>query len=240
MIHFIEEVSSTNDIARNERYREGDIIWAERQTAGRGQRGNSWTSHEGDSLTFSLILEPMFLPIARQFLLSKVIAVALCDTFSELGIECRIKWTNDIYVGDKKLCGILIENSVVGATLRRCVVGVGINVNQKSFDESLPNPISIAQAVGKKIERKAILESFHKNAMKLYAQLQDGKGQEIELRYHNLLYRLEEQHPFRLADGTIFIATIKGVEPSGELVLLTKDGKILRYAFNEINFVLKK
>ena len=100
MIRRIEQTTSTNDDARSPEYRHGDIVWAERQTAGRGQRGHTWTS-TSESITFSLVLEPTFLPIAEQFLLSEVVTLALTDCLAGFGIDTRIKWTNDIYFGDR-------------------------------------------------------------------------------------------------------------------------------------------
>ena len=91
MIYRIEETTSTNDDARDAKYRHGDIVWAERQTAGRGQRGHTWTSAEGENLTFSVVLCPRFLPVGEQFLLSEAVALALTDTFAQAGIETRIK-----------------------------------------------------------------------------------------------------------------------------------------------------
>ena len=111
MIRHIRETTSTNDEARDAQYRHGDVVWAERQTAGRGQRGHAWTSPEGENLTFTLVLEPRFLPVGEQFLLSEAIALALVDTFAAFGIDTRIKWTNDIYAGDRKLVGMLIEHN---------------------------------------------------------------------------------------------------------------------------------
>lgn len=146
MIYRIAETTSTNDDAKRPEYRHGDIVWAERQTAGRGQRGHSWTSPEGENLTFTLVLEPVFLPVGEQFLLSETVTLALTDTFASFGIDARIKWTNDIYVGDKKLVGILIEHSYSGPTLARTIAGIGINVNQRAFDPALPNPVSMAVA----------------------------------------------------------------------------------------------
>ena len=173
MIHRIEETTSTNDDARDAKYRHGDIVWAERQTAGRGQRGHSWTSAEGENLTFSLVLEPRFLPVGEQFLLSEAVALALTDTFADFGIDTRIKWTNDIYVGDRKLVGILIEHSYTGPTLGRSVAGIGINVNQRVFDPALPNPVSLAQAGGRKFNRSRLLETFLVRCLRRYAQLDE-------------------------------------------------------------------
>ena len=176
MIHRIEETTSTNDDARDAKYRHGDIVWAERQTAGRGQRGHTWTSPEGENLTFSMVLEPRFLPAGEQFLLNEAVALALTDTFAQFGIAARIKWTNDIYVGDRKLVGILIEHNHAGASLSRTIAGIGINVNQTAFDPALPNPVSLAQAGGRKFNRSRLLETFLVRCLRRYAQLERGEN----------------------------------------------------------------
>ena len=176
MIHRIEETTSTNDDARDAKYRHGDIVWAERQTAGRGQRGHKWSSAEGLNLTFSLVLEPRFLPAGEQFLLNEAVALALTDTFAQFGIAARIKWTNDIYAGDKKLVGILIEHSYSGQTLARTIVGIGINVNQTEFDPALPNPVSMAMVAGRTFDRGEVLEAFRRQIGIRYAQLELTNG----------------------------------------------------------------
>ena len=143
MIHYFEQLTSSNDEATLPHYREGDIIWAERQTAGRGQRGHTWQSNEGENLTFTALLEPTFLPPSEQFSLLQVVALAMADMLSEYGIEAKIKWTNDIYVGNKKLVGILMEHKLHGSQIGRTIAGIGININQTEFDPSLPNPTSM-------------------------------------------------------------------------------------------------
>ena len=160
MIYHFDITASTNDDARDEKYREGDVVWADFQTAGRGQRGHEWHSRKGENLTFSAVLEPLFVPIAEQFSVSEVVALSLVDMLAEYGIEARIKWTNDIYVGDKKLVGILIEHSLASTSLRRTIVGIGINVNQKEFDSALPNPVSMTQLLGKEFDLERVLECF--------------------------------------------------------------------------------
>ena len=119
MIYRFDTLTSTNDEARDARYRHGDLILAERQTAGRGQRGHTWISPEGTNLTFTLVVEPTFLAARDQFLLSEVVALALGDCLDRFGIPTRIKWTNDIYYGDYKLVGILIEHFYSGSRLQR-------------------------------------------------------------------------------------------------------------------------
>ena len=239
MIYRIDETTSTNDEARDAKYRHGDIVWAERQTAGRGQRGHSWTSPEGQNLTFSLVLEPRFLPVGKQFLLSEAVALALTDTLAQAGIETRIKWTNDIYAGNRKLVGILIEHSYSGPTLARTVVGIGINVNQKEFDPALPNPVSMAVAAGRTFDRSEVLETFRKRLETRYAQLERGDAEALQRDYRERMYGLGEQRTFRHPDGTPFEAVIEGVRPSGELLLRHVGGPLREYLFKEVEFVVK-
>ena len=101
------------------------------------------------NLLFSVVLCPTFLPAGEQFLLSQAVALALVDTLGTCGIDARIKWTNDIYAGDRKLVGILIEHHLAGGRLARTVAGIGINVNQTEFDPALPNPTSMALEAGR-------------------------------------------------------------------------------------------
>ncbi len=239
-IHRITETSSTNDLLRDAKYRHGDVVWAERQTAGRGQRGHTWISPEGENLTFSVLLEPRFLPVGEQFLLSEVVALALCDEFADLGIDARIKWTNDIYIGDRKVVGILIEHNYSGATLTRTIVGVGINVNQTVFDPQLPNPTSLALAAKRSFRREEILDGFLSHLMIRYAALEQGDTALLQRDYHTRLYRLGESHCYRLPDGRLFDAVLEGVRPSGELLLRQDDGMLGEYLFKEVEFVLAR
>lgn len=240
MICHIPSTTSTNDEAREAKYRHGDIVWAEHQTAGRGQRGHTWISPQGENLTFSLVLEPHFLPVGEQFLLSETVALALTDTFATYGIDTRIKWTNDIYAGDRKLVGILIEHNYSGGTLSRTIAGIGINVNQTRFDPALPNPVSMAVATGLTFDRRQVLETFHARCMDRYARLERGLKEELQHEYRRQMYRLGERHPYYLPDGTLFHAAIEGVRPSGELLLRRDDATLGEYRFKEVEFVLKK
>ncbi|MDO4758203.1 MAG: biotin--[acetyl-CoA-carboxylase] ligase [Rikenellaceae bacterium] len=240
MIYHFEEVTSTNDIAREAKYRHGDIVCAERQTAGRGQRGHTWVSPEGKNLTFTLVAEPRFLAAAEQFALLQVAALSLVDTFARFGIETRIKWTNDIYHNDQKLVGILIEHFYAGAKLNRTLIGIGINVNQEAFDPTLPNPVSMYQIAGKQFDRKEVLATFEECFAARFLQLEKGVHTALQKAYHEALYRRGRLQLFRLPDGEEFQATILGVEPQGELRLQDAEGKISAYRFKEVEFVVKK
>lgn len=238
MIHRIARTTSTNDDARRPEYGHGDVVWAEEQTAGRGQRGHAWSSTPGENLTFSVVLEPTFLPASEQFLLSEAVALALTDAFARYGIDARIKWTNDIYAGNRKLVGILIEHRYAGAALNRSIAGIGINVNQQAFDPALPNPVSMAQLTGQSHNRSEVLDTFLACLYARYAQLEGGEKQRLQEDYRARMYRLGEQHPYRLPDGTLFRAVLEGVQPSGELLLRHADGTQHAYLFKEVEFVI--
>ena len=238
MIYHFDTTASTNDDARDEKYREGDVVWADFQTAGRGQRGHEWHSRKGENLTFSVVLEPTFVPIAKQFSVSEVVALSLVDMLAEYGIEAKIKWTNDIYVGDKKLVGILIEHSLAPTSLRRTIVGVGINVNQTEFDASLLNPVSMAQLLGKELDAEAVLKCFLTHLQRNYELLREGGAEALHDRYNALLYRKNEYHTYALPSGEKFSAKIIGTAPSGALRLEDKSGNTKDYLFKEVEFII--
>ena len=238
MIYHFDITASTNDDARDEKYHEGDVVWADFQTAGRGQRGHEWHSRKGENLTFSTVLEPQFVPIAEQFSVSEVVALSLVDMLAEHGIEAKIKWTNDIYVGDKKLVGILIEHSLVPKSLRRTIVGVGINVNQTEFDSALPNPVSMAQLLGKKLDAEGILKCFLKHLQLNYELLRKGENEALHERYNSLLYRKNEWHTYALPSGERFKGSIRGTAPSGALCIEDERGTTKDYLFKEVEFVI--
>ena len=243
MIYHFDITASTNDDARDDKYREGDVVWADFQTAGRGQRGHIWHSQKGENLTFSVVLEPTFVPIAEQFSVSEVVALSLVDMLAEYGIEAKIKWTNDIYVGDKKLVGILIEHSLASTTLRRTIVGVGVNVNQTEFDPSIPNPVSMAQLLGRHLDAEEVLKCFLKHLQENYEELRKNKNSSncqfaLHERYNSLLYRKNEYHTYALPSGEKFSAKILGTALSGALRLEEKNGDVKDYLFKEVEFII--
>ena len=238
MIYHYNITTSTNDDARDAKYRDGDIIWADFQTAGRGQRGHSWESRAGENLTFSVVLEPTFLPVAEQFVLLEAVALSLHDFFALYGVATSVKWTNDIYVGDRKAVGILIEHSYSGGKLARTVVGIGININQIEFSEDIPNPVSLSLLTGKKYDLEELLSTFEKCLAVRYSQLKNGEWDTLQSDYHSVLYRRDEQHIYALPDGTRFKGIIRGVKPTGDLVVEHENGEKKSYLFKEIEFVV--
>ena len=239
MIYRFDTLGSSNDEACKPQYVEGDIILAQCQTAGSGQRGHTWESREGENLTYSLLLEPQFLPPSEQFLISECVALGVCDALLHYGIEAQIKWTNDIYIGDRKLAGILIEHKLQGSALARTVAGIGLNVNQKAFSDDLPNPISMAQATGREFDREEVLQTVATSLMARYEQLREGGAKELQTYYHQRLYRLGQEHCYALPDGSRFRGIIRGVEPTGALRIENERGELLSFLFKEVEFVIQ-
>ena len=178
------------------------------------------------------------MPIAEQFSVSEIVALSLIDMLADYGIEAKIKWTNDIYVGDKKLVGILIEHSLAPTTLRRTIVGVGINVNQREFDPSIPNPVSMAQLLDRELDAEQVLQCFLNHLQRRYQQLREGGAEALHSRYNDLLYRRDEYHTYALPNGERFSAKILGTAPSGALRVEDEEGCVKDYLFKEIEFVI--
>lgn len=156
----LEETTSTNNYLRGlvgkESLPEGSIVVTEYQTAGRGQVGNTWESEPGKNLMFSIILYPDFLPANRQFLISQIAALSVKETLDAYVDGITVKWPNDIYWRDKKICGMLIENDLTGHSLYCSVIGIGININQREFLSDALNPVSLVQiTVGNMTRRKS-------------------------------------------------------------------------------------
>ena len=237
----LKEVESTNVYVRQllnqEEVPEGSIIVADNQTAGKGQPGNTWETEAGCNLTFSLVLHPDMVPSNRQFLISQITALAVKDALEKQISPIKVKWPNDIYYKDKKICGILIENDLMAKHIITSILGVGININQPFFRSDAPNPISLYQLLGKQVDRNEVLSAFVKALFFYYTQLIKGEESKIQQLYLNSLYRGKGIYPYTDSKGS-FDALIKAVEPDGHLVLKDTKGQIRRYIFKEVSFVL--
>lgn len=238
MIYRFSTLASSNDEAALKRYTEGDVIVAESQSAGRGQRGHRWESEVGQNLTFSLVLEPTFVAPANQFLLSEAVALGVVDMLDGYSIGAKIKWTNDIYVGDRKLAGILIEHKLQGASLAHTIVGIGLNVNQRDFPSDLPNPVSMVQLRHFEFDRDEVLDRLVKTIMARYEQLRSGEDEPLQQDYHNRLYRLGMLDWYALPSGRRFRGTIMGVRPTGALVIENEKRERSEYLFKEVEFTI--
>lgn len=237
-IEYLDEAGSTNDVARDARFGHGSVVATDTQTAGRGQKGNSWLSAPGENLTFSVVLTPTFLPVACQFLLSEAVSLAIADTLEQYGIDARIKWPNDIYADGRKIAGILIENDVKGSVMSRSIAGIGLNVNQTAFDPRIPAPASMKLAAGRAFDRQEVLAAFLDRLDGRYSALADGDSTEIEADYHRRLFRVNEPAIYSTPGGGRFTGTIRRVRQNGELIVEHTGGGMHSYLFKEIEFVL--
>ncbi len=237
----VEETHSTNSLLREWLEREAlpncSVIVADFQTAGRGQVGNVWESEKGKNLTFSLVLYPQTLPVKQQFLISQMAALSVKETLDAYTEGISIKWPNDIYWRDKKICGMLIENDLAGHNLLRSVIGIGINLNQAVFCGDAPNPVSLWQILRQEVDQEVVLRQFLSRFEAYNQILLAGEKALIHARYMEVLYRREGYHSYTDAQGA-FSAQIYGIEPTGHLLLQDTEGTIRRYAFKEVSYCL--
>ena len=236
----LDRAGSTNKYAQlllNEsKAGEGTIVWTMEQVKGRGQGENTWLSQAGMNLTFSLVLEPFFLSPDRQFSLNKAVALAVLNSVKRdmpVGIAMTIKWPNDIYAGDRKIAGILIEHSILGSFIKNSVVGIGINLNQEEFPVSIPNPVSLKQLTGSDFDAKKILERTCANLSIEYSRLGNAEFQAIDAEYNSNLYGCGKDIEFTTG-GSSFIGCIQGVDDYGRLVVITVDGILRKFSHGEI------
>ena len=217
------------------------LVTADFQTAGRGQAGNSWESEAGKNLLFGLLFHPREVEANRQFILSQAVALSICETLSDYTEDIRIKWPNDIYWKDKKICGILIENDLSGHHIRRSIAGIGININQEVFNSDAPNPVSLKQITGKEHDRYEILAHILRRVQIYYNSLQMEDfavySDEISTRYARSLFRRRGLHPYEDANGK-FLARLLRVEQDGRFVLEDEGGSEREYLFKEVQYIL--
>jgi BirA family biotin operon repressor/biotin-[acetyl-CoA-carboxylase] ligase len=214
----------------------GDACFAHQQTAGRGQRGKTWQTGEGQNMALSIIIRPHRLRAANQFYLSAAVALGSFDFFNKYaGDETKIKWPNDIYWRDRKAGGILIENVFRDKSWKWAIAGIGININQAKFSKELKNPVSLKQITGKEFDVEALAKELHKAIMKRVDHLEASTYKKILQEYNQHLYKLNEK--VKLKKGSmVFTTTVKGISSHGEL--LTEDTMRRHFAFGEIEWIL--
>ncbi|MBQ4230470.1 MAG: biotin--[Salinivirgaceae bacterium] len=238
----VSETLSTNELLKNladrEPLPEGYTVVAVAQTAGRGQIGASWESQPGQNLTFSVLLRPDFLKADRMFMISKVVSLAIADYLQSTGGIFKIKWPNDIYHFDSKICGTLIENQLMGDHIVYSRVGIGLNVNQEAFISDAPNPVSMFNIFDKKFDLTEELPKLLQQIGLWYQMLADGWEDKINETYLERLYRRGEQHEFVTSGGERFGGRIETVEPNGRLIVDTDNGQ-RQFWFKEVAFADK-
>lgn len=235
-------VDSTNNflkelLSKSEPLPEGTVIMADEQFSGRGQQQNSWQSEPGKNLTVSLLLKPGFILLYQQFYLNMAISLAIYHTLTNyLTDGISIKWPNDVYYKNQKIGGVLIENTIVGHHFKHSVIGIGLNINQQSFEGILKHKAtSVFQILNKELDLEPLLSSLCSQIESLYLQLKSHKHVFLLQNYINKLYQREERALYR-QNGEVFEGIIKGVTEIG-LLQLERNGKIELYNFKEIEFL---
>lgn len=263
----IPEAASTNSwVASYSGETDKDfMVYAVAQTAGRGQRGNSWESEPGKNITASALLHPVGIIPARQFIISEAVALAVTDLLAEIGIDAMVKWPNDIYVGDRKICGILIEHSIMPGKILRTIAGIGINVNQQIFRSDAPNPVSVVQLTGAThdipslvkrlathLERRMEISRNEEVAKSVSSEVENDRAGNLGINGDKgNLSSLHEEFMQKLwrGDGSLYPffdrkvneeikASVLRVAPDGMLTLKIEDGEERTYVFKEIEFLL--
>lgn len=240
-IHFLPECHSTNDVAlewiKKKKLMEGTVVICKSQTEGKGQRGNNWVTESGKNLTFSLVLKPDFLDVSEQFLLNMALSNSIRKFFQEYIPQLKVKWPNDLVVpGFGKIGGILIENILFRGTWEYAVVGIGININQQSFD--LPTATSLNVLTGSHFDLEELFRLLITQIEQGYILLKKKKFKEIQEEYLHHLYLKNQLSNFS-ADGMTFSGTISGIDSQGRLEIIAQTGNIISFDLKTIRFLEK-
>lgn len=244
-MHFIllEEVDSTNSYValHASELEDMTMVIADSQTAGRGQRGNSWESERGKNLTMTLFCRPAGIHPRDQFAISEAVAIAVADYLEDEGIKASVKWPNDIYAGDRKIAGILIEHSVTSTAIEHTRVGLGLNVNQTEFLSDAPNPVSMAQLTGRAFDVSRVAAALGGRLERRLAQTADpALRTDLHVEFMARMWRFDgKPWPFRRRDtGEVFDGIISDVARHGQ-ILITNDatGQTEAFWFKEVEFL---
>jgi len=240
----LDTVGSTNDYMLDKIKvgvisEEGTVIIANEQSAGKGLENNEWESEAGKNLTISILLKPGFLKADQQFQLTKIISLAVYDFIRSYlpNEQIKIKWPNDIYVGNKKIAGILINNTIKGKEIMFTVVGIGININQRTFSSGAPNPVSIWHYLNCDLKLKFCLKNVLSHIENRYQQLNNNETYQFHSDYKKALYRLNDYNLFKY-NNSMISARITGVNEYGQIQLMQKNDMEIICDLKEIEFII--
>ncbi|MCL2683385.1 MAG: biotin--[acetyl-CoA-carboxylase] ligase [Bacteroidales bacterium] len=238
-----DQLDSTNNYAKNlikeEKAEDGQVIYAVLQNAGRGQASNVWESEAGKNLTFSLIVEPKHIEPRHQFLISQAVSVGIANYLKFIinNERIHIKWPNDIYVGTKKIAGILIENTIRNNKILFSIIGVGLNVNQTEFSKNAGRPTSLSLITKKQYDLEIMLNQLATCIENVLNDSQYDDGENCQNKYLQRLLFLNEEREYEVR-GEKNIGKIIGVSEFGFLQIQTKNGAILECDIKEIVYIL--
>ena len=218
---------------------DGDVIWAHEQFAGRGQHNHTWVSEADMNLTFTVILRPCFVAPDRQFLLNKIVSLAVVDFLRDSLVNdpASIKWPNDIYIGNLKIGGILIENKIMGSILETSIAGIGVNINQTHFTQDIPNPASMIQFLHRETSLKDALLMICRCLDRRYNTLKEIGPASLDLDFDQHLLGIGQWRKF-ICHADQLEGKIKGVNNLGQLLIETRMGQVMCFNHHEVEYVL--
>jgi BirA family biotin operon repressor/biotin-[acetyl-CoA-carboxylase] ligase len=234
-IIYLKQIDSTNNYLKNH-FETGLVVYTDKQTNGRGQRLNKWESEAKKNILMSVAVSHHLLKTEQHFFLSKAVSLAVFDFLSEYITKVKIKWPNDIYVSNKKIAGILIENSIRGSYISNSIIGIGINVNQNNFPAYIPNPISLSSLTGQSYAPEYLLKVLIQKLNNRYKQIEMKQFKKLSSAYIEHLYLYKTESLF-LIDQKKIKARIINIEDNGRLVLQFADNNTKSFAFKELSFI---
>jgi BirA family transcriptional regulator, biotin operon repressor / biotin---[acetyl-CoA-carboxylase] ligase len=216
---------------------DGTVVCVEFQYAGRGQGKNVWESEAGKNLLLSIKVYPSFLKAYDQFYLSKIVSLAVADFVVLFTDKVSVKWPNDIYCGNKKISGILIENSLERDFIKESVIGIGININQEKFISGAINPVSLKQLTGEHYDLDEMLDIFVSIFDYRYQMLKESDLDTIDENYFEILFKNGVLSKFKANDKE-FLGTITHVDKTGELHITLESGEVMTFLHKEVEYVI--
>ncbi len=242
-LKYLPSCHSTNDIASDliekNTAKNGMVVITDHQTNGKGQRGNVWISAPEENLTFSMVLIHKQLEIHQQFNLTLIVSISIIETLKELGVICQIKWPNDIYYGNKKVGGILINNSIQGNYISDSVVGVGLNVNQSEFE--IATATSLKNISGRFFDNQVIFERLLEILEVEWLKFTEKGIGTLKMRYFRSLLGFGKWRTFQLLseENKHFTAKIVDIGDLGRLKVELQDGTFKEFDLKELGWLFE-
>jgi len=233
----LDSIDSTNSyilsLQKTGVFKEGLVVTANYQSGGDGQRGKSWESNANANLLLSVVIEPR-ISISKQFEISKLVSLSICDLLTDLGLKPEIKWPNDILLSKQKVAGILMQNKLLGDLITHSIIGIGLNINQMHFKDYLPNATSLQLLLNKKFDVDKIkikLLYFLSDRIEKYR-----RGQIQHEEYLKRLYLKDQIAAFEIK-GRKIMGIIKEVSQSGKLLIQIEEDKITEFENQTIKYL---
>lgn len=237
----LNAINSTNtflkELSKNTTLEDFTVVVTENQTNGRGQQESLWYSEPSKNLTFSVYLSNLKLEISFKKHLNYAVSLAIFEALKHNNIpNLAIKWPNDIVSGNKKVCGILIENSIQKNYIQNSIIGIGINVNQEVFSETIKNVTSLKNLLHKDFDLESLLDEICVELKNQLQLLSEEKYQLLEDNYLNALYQIHKPMMFKDAENVLFLGIIRGISETGNIIIELENENIKEFGIKEISF----